>query len=323
MSILIVGDIHAADRPPSIRTDEYSEQVLAKLQQTVAIAEEHDVEAVIWAGDAFHVKAQGRTSHGLVRGLVEVGQEYRRWLIVPGNHDMAHNRIESIPKQPLGVLYRAGAVQLCGQITLPSGLGVFGFPWLQDWTEWGPWMKAWKTSSAKLMVAHAPLYPPAYEPYGEFFDTSTWASMMEREGHVYYGHVHDAHGVHIERSTEDPDIFETHTFVFCNNGAISRGSLNESDLTRVPTVTLYDPDSSDIFTPIELEYLPAETVFKLAVKEVSDIQTERLSEFLEQVGRTELEGLSIEAVLAHVEGMDIKPETRQQIQECLEVALNR
>ena len=113
MRVLCVGDIHLADRPPSIRVDGYAKQILDKLKQTIEIADRENVDAVAWAGDVFHVKAPTRTSHALVRETAEVGQQYGvPWLIVPGNHDLQHDRLDSIQKQPLGVLYKAGAIPL-------------------------------------------------------------------------------------------------------------------------------------------------------------------------------------------------------------------
>ncbi len=111
MKALLVGDVHLNDRAPSMRTDTYTEDILDKLRFTVVTAKSIlDLDAVIWSGDIFHTKQPHRTSHWLVQQVLNLGQEYPcPWLIVPGNHDMQHDRIDSLGSQPLGTLFQAGS----------------------------------------------------------------------------------------------------------------------------------------------------------------------------------------------------------------------
>lgn len=55
--------------------------------------------------------------------------------------------------------------------------------------------------------------------------------MPSTSGVVYYGHIHENHGA-----------YRSAGMWFCNQGAISRGSLHESTLKRAPGVTLYDSE---------------------------------------------------------------------------------
>jgi predicted phosphodiesterase len=319
LKLLLVGDIHIADRPPSIRTEAYSAQILDKLTQTVVIARDENVDGVVWVGDVFHVKAASRTSHALVQRIIEIGQSYSRpWVIVPGNHDLSNDRLESLEKQPLGVLYTAGATIGVGHVV---ELDIFCIPWLRDWAnDLEAKMSAWAECDAPLMVVHASIMPPNENAPYEFYDAVDWGRMMSRPGDVFYGHIHDNHGVYsVEMS--GPDSEDEEFVTFCNVGAISRGSLHESTLKRKPHVVLYDSTKEQRFTPVPLEHLPAEEVFRLDIKAVDDDRAEKLGKFLESVEDTELEGLSVEAVMAHIESLDLSDLCRTQIHECLEEAM--
>lgn len=318
MQALVVGDIHLADRPPSIRTDAYAEQILAKLKQTVDIAHKVDVDVVIWAGDVFHIKTPSRTSHELVQKTCDVMREYKRpLLIVPGNHDMRHDRLDTLPEQPLGVLFKAGAIPLVGDVEMATANGlvrVFGIPYLYDWKRDLPkYMSEWKASKAGLMVTHAPIVPPGETRPFEIIDASDWSTLMERHGEVYFAHMHDPDGTFVVNETK-----------FCNQGAISRGSLHEKTVLREPSVTIYSDDPlHETFSKQVLEFLPPEDVFRLDVKNATDAKLEKLDTFLTSVQETELEGLSVEQVQAHLDTLELTSTTRGLILELLEEAMSK
>ena len=235
--ILLVGDIHLADKAPSSCTDSYCDDLFDLLEQTVAIANELDAIPV-WAGDVFHVKAPARTSHRTVQRAIRLVEGYKHRLrIVPGNHDMSGDRFESLYEtQPLGVLLEAGAKLLRGWDDEAPVL--YGVPWLQGYGEGqeppllGDAVCEWNDGfgiNSSLMVAHAPLYPPGAELTYENIPMALWADRMSNVGSCYYGHVHDFHGV-----TEVGGV------TFCNDGAITRGSLTESHLNRTVMVTVWE-----------------------------------------------------------------------------------
>jgi hypothetical protein len=337
MRALIVNDPHLSDRPPSIRTETYAEDILTKLRYTADIAEMGRVDAVVWSGDIFHIKAPTRTSHALVQQVADVIREYHRPVfIVPGNHDVQNDRLESLDRQPLGVLFKAGAYPLVGEVsvkvrtdTFTVRQSIFGIPWLADWKRDLPrYMELWRKSSATLMVAHAPIVPPGVTKPYEVIDAADWAAMMQpHKGDVAYGHMHDADGAYEVVN----DILEWQA-VFCNYGAVSRGSLHESSMTRVPTVALYSteriPDAELLtldnpleatFRPIVVPYRPADEVFRLADKAIADDKTDRLDEFLESIGRTTLDSVSVEGVIHDLRERGTRKPVLDEVEECFEV----
>jgi predicted phosphodiesterase len=279
----------------------------------VAVSEEHQVDAVVWAGDIFHSKAPSRNSHRLVQKVIGIGKAYQRpWYIVPGNHDIQHDQLSSIwDTQPLGVLFKAGAKALIGQCA--EFVQLYGVPWQQEWSDEnvGEALRDWRESwpgqhNAGLVVTHAPLYPPGMELTYENYSAVMFASAMGNKGSCYYGHVHEYHGT-----------WQAAGVMFCNDGALSRGSLHEHNLTRQVMCIIWDSANCS-FTEVPLHAKSASEVFRLREhQEVVDTSL-KLDEFLSGVGSTTFEVLSVESVLAHVRTLDVGKDVEDEVAELLD-----
>jgi predicted phosphodiesterase len=301
---LCVNDIHARRRPPTNCTDTYWPDLLNLLVQTTEVAAEREVTGVVWAGDVFDFKVPSKTDHGVVQKLAEVIQSYPCPLwVVPGNHDMQYDRLDTIEvTQPLGVLFKAGARRLEGWADDAEGAlesPLYGVPWQQQWDrkavgavlrdytdptggEWG---------EPVLVVAHAPIYPPGQEPGyegAEFTPASWWADAMGGQGLLLYGHIHEPHGV-----------WRHGGVTFCNFGALSRGSLDESNRHREVGCALWDGASGE-FEFVPLKAKPAEEVFRLRRHEEARASHRRLDHFLSGVDAVTLSLLSVETVIARI-----------------------
>lgn len=297
--ILCVNDIHATRHPPSSCTDSYWPDLYELLYQSIELAARRGVQCIVWAGDVFHHKAPGRTDHGLVQDLISVIQGASRpVLIVPGNHDIQHDRLDSIDvTQPLGVLFRAGALRLegwCGPDEDDPHV-VYGVPWLQDWSQenLSAALADYREDSygCQLVVTHAPIYPPGSEPRypgAEFTPADWWADAMGNEGYLLYGHIHEPHGV-----------WRHGGVTFCNYGALSRGSLDEYNLDRQVGCALWDTDTGEFeFAPLKAK--PAAEVFRLRRHAETTEARRSLDDFLAGIDAATLALLDIESVVAHI-----------------------
>lgn len=312
--IALLGDIHLADRPPSLRTETYTEDILAKLQFAAEEAKRRGADALVSAGDVFHLKTPTRNSHNLVQRTGEVlTSTGLPVFIVPGNHDLSNDRLDSLRRQPLGTLSKMEGVELLmgGHPDLP----IFGLPYLWDWQGQLPsWISRYREYSQgldTLMVTHAPIFPPGEVPPYEFISADDWAERMGT-GDCFYGHIHDPHGSYaVPTSAGEVQM--------CNNGAVSRGSLHEATLKRKPHMTFWHGLGN--FEAVEIPHRPVEAVFRLQEKEDIDERVNRVEEFLSSVGETTLDGLSLEEVAHQARARGFSPRTLALIEELVQDAI--
>jgi Icc-related predicted phosphoesterase len=321
--VMLVGDIHLADRPPASRVEGYLDDVEAKLLYVAKLAKALNCDATVWAGDVFHFKQPSRTSHATVLRAIQIAQKFENLYVVTGNHDIQSDRLDTLHKQPLGVLYESGAAQeLDGwHPTLP----LFGVPWQQRWLHDGVPEQAFadwrmvaeataddageRALSQSLAVTHAPIYP--YSMQGdvkfELVDNEELAAAMAGQGYLYYGHIHDPHGFYIVNGV-----------TFGNVGAISRGSIHEYNLTRKIQVALWTPEHG--FTAIDVPHRPASEIFRIAEHQEKKEAQVSLDIFLSDVGSATLEISSTGSIIKHVQNMDIEKPVKEKAIELLEGA---
>jgi DNA repair exonuclease SbcCD nuclease subunit len=312
--ILLTSDWHLMDKAPRNATDSYTDDIFEILDFTAQLERVLNCDAVVAAGDLFHHKQPSRTSHRLVLRAIEAANKYRRLFVVTGNHDISNDRLETVKEQqPLGVLLEGSQAQeLDGWA---GDLPIFGIPWQQRWFEEGRleevftgW-RALQAGNQQLAITHAPIYPPALysDQKFELLHPSDIAAAMGGAGNLYYGHIHDDHG-----------IYEVDGVTFCNVGAVSRGSLTEYNLSRSIKAALWTPEHG--FLEIDLPHKPAEEVFLL--EQATAAKEKKLSNerFLEEVGSTRLEISSTSSVISYIEQLeDVEPEVKKIAIEMLEL----
>jgi Icc-related predicted phosphoesterase len=318
VKILCLGDLHLSDRPPSSCTDTYLDDLLQLLTHVIeVVVEEQGVSFIVLAGDIFHNKAPSRNSHKLVQLLIRILRKSKvPVFIVPGNHDIQNDRLESIYlTQPLGVILESGAAEL-----LDGWNGfLFGLPWQQRWEDEYVQSALLDYTIAQnsgekpyncLVVTHAPLYPPGQELPYEFYPAANFADAMGNHGCVFYGHVHEPHG-----------IYEVNGVRFCNPGAFSRGSLHEYNLTRDIYATIWDSNTGT-FDQVRLPAKPADQVFRLQDQDRRVDAKEHLGGFLAEIGSTRLEVVSAEAVTERVKQLGLGKDVELLVEELLAEAVH-
>lgn len=300
MKALLIGDVHLSDRPPSSCTDTYADDLFDLLGQCAELADRESCDVVVQAGDYWHHKAPGRTSHRLVQRAIRQLREFPCPVyIVPGNHDVTHDQLDSIgATQPLGVLFESGAARRL-EGWAGDNLPLYGVPWQQEWSE-----RVIRDALADfrehlfgraLVVTHAPIYPPGREPRyegAEYTPARWWAQAIDDgpfEHGLLYGHIHEAHGVY---AADDSGLR------FCNHGALSRGSLDEYNLHREVGVTLWSEGGGFEFVPLKAK--PAEEVFRLRRHEEVATAQRSLADFQDRLSAVKLSVLSVETVIAHI-----------------------
>jgi DNA repair exonuclease SbcCD nuclease subunit len=333
---LIINDVHLTNdnSHPSSCTASYTDDLFDLLYQANELAKEYGCLGIIQLGDLFHIKAPGRNSHQLIQRTLKwaASAPCDVW-VVPGNHDLSNDRLESLDEgQPLGVLYDSGVVLRAERYLLhkaPKGEfdssldvhPIYGVPWQMYWdAEHSVADAAVKNAllhyipsdTPQLIVTHAPFFPPGANPAYEHYSTEKFAKYVNPDGkanvQVIYGHIHDWHGEYVVGGVR-----------YCNYGALSRGSLTESNLTRPVGVTMWDSVTGS-FEFVPLNARPAEQVFR--VKEIEEVKTTqlKLDEFLQSVGQTSIEITTVESVMDKVRALKLGKDFERVVEELLTTA---
>jgi exonuclease SbcD len=319
LAFLFRTDIHAADKNPDSWKGDYSAEVWSNLEQIGELARKHEVDAVLDGGDYFHVKASTRNSHALVAQTAEVHAEYRcpTWL-VPGNHDIAYNNLDTLDQQqPLRVLFATKVFHRLGEETFErDGLKVrvVGMPF--KLTRTLDELRAIKKGDEDCLIAvvHALAGEKFFAHVEDFFDEPIfrYADLIYDGGpDVWcFGHWH-----------KDQGVVQLDGRHFVNPGAVSRGALVKENLKRKPQVALIEVTGEGVTVgTIPLKVPPAKDVFNLERKERRDRESEIISGFAERL-QEEVLGAPTEDIEGNVEKLvAFDDEVRQVAKDYLERA---
>jgi DNA repair exonuclease SbcCD nuclease subunit len=325
LKILLINDVHLTDdnRHPKNCTPSYTDDIFDLLYQASELATELGCTAIVQLGDMFHIKSPLSNSHKLIQRTMKWAADTAVPIfIVPGNHDLSHDRLSSLDEgQPLGVLFSSGIVGKAeGYLSVPateiSGvkineqLPVYGVPWQQFWTaEQSVADRAIKDAlkdfepkdTPQLIVTHAPFFPPGVNPAYEHYPTEKFAQYLHRDNEilrgsntqVVYGHIHDWHGEYVVKGIR-----------YANYGALSRGSLTESNLTRPIGVTSWDSITGS-FEFHALRSRPASEVFRIEQAVEKKEKQIKLDEFLASVGQSSIQVTSTESVMEKIRSLQL------------------
>ncbi len=291
--ILFVGDVHLSDRPPLGRVEGYREQILAKLWEIREIDRSEKVDLTVFLGDIFHSKRPMFTSHYLVQQVQEVLGEYNDVVILPGNHDLGPEGLDSLPRQPLGVL-RQGAAGILDRPSISPELAREGYTLIArpydakrdlDPSYYALTDEEKELPAPRIVVAHGSLVPRDDPLWGvEYHHYALAVEEINTEGMdlLVSGHIHEPFG---------PLMLPEGT-CFLNPGSISRTSRKEINYTRKPKVVLYDTDQKTLTDFPLTSVLPAEEVFVSPEEGGGAVVTDEIRDFANSMA----EGLSLEEV---------------------------
>lgn len=342
MNLLFFGDLHIADKAPSGRVDDYAASILKKLDSISTLCKQEKVQYAISLGDVFHIKQPNRVSHALTQDLIVAFKRFHCPVyVVPGNHDLGPDGIESLPRQPLGTLERAGAIRIASSFTqLEAPPPTRGGPieneyaWLiprpysavAEGVHDGEVDPSYYTllegeqqaisslpPAPVIGVAHASIVGPG--------DSRQYPTVpvdmipgIEEYDLLVSGHLHECLGVIPIRTTD-------HT-LFANPGSIGRTRRDISSYARTVEVLLVEVSGGKLtVTEVPLPGVaPALEVFggREAV-DSPDLPSDDITRFVEMLGEgLRADELSIPELL--VELGDIPPPVKAEVQRLLEEA---
>lgn len=297
MKLIWRTDIHLSDKTPVSRKDNWKETIFKKIQQVGKIAEEHDAVAVLDGGDFFDIKSPSRNSHELVREVLDVHKEYPCPVYANvGNHDCVYGDYQFLPQQPLGVLFSSGCFQRLydeHEVTFEKDgvkVRVVGVPY--HGVEYDmERFKSIKKGDEDWLVCIAHVL--ASEKGGTMFegeDIVKYSDLTDLDPDVFcFGHWHKNQGI--------KSISHTRQQWVVNIGSLSRGSLTQDNLDRVPCVALMEFDKEGIhLIEIPLEIEDAEEVFDIEKRLQEQVREDTMNQLVS----------SIQTKLESTQGLDLR-----------------
>lgn len=314
-------DAHLSDHTPRSRKDDWTEAVFSNLRQVGVIASRVGADAIIDGGDYFDIKRPVQNSHALVRRSIEEHRSYGiPTYVVPGNHDCLHGDYSNLPKQPLGVLYESGSFQRLydehealferdGVTVRVVGVPYHGTKYDRDR------FRIEKGDEDFLVVAAHVLASKKGGTMFEGEDIMKYDELLELAPDVTvwaFGHWHKNQGV-----TE----IAPGTWVV-NVGSLSRGSISQDNLSRIPVCVEFTFSDSFEFEVHELEVPPSDEVFDVEGKEREEQRESTMEAFVASIRSTlaDVSSKSLTEILDEV-GTDVPEVVKERTRGYIEAAL--
>lgn len=279
LAFLFRTDTHVTDRSPASWKADYPAEIWSNLEQIGRHAIEHEVAAVLDGGDYFHIKAASRNPHALVTRTADIHRAYPCPVYcVEGNHDIAYNNLDSIARQPLGVLYATNVFEHLRQAVFNDGgirVRVVGVPYspFRSLEELRAIQKQAKDDYL-VAVVHQLASDDPPSSVEDFFGEPVfrYSDLVTPDGPDAwcFGHWHRDQGiVRIDGKT------------FVNQGALSRGALIRENIERTPKATLLEFTPSGLATvSLPMVVAPAADVFDLERKDREEREGAEIDGFL-------------------------------------------
>lgn len=224
VGILVLNDVHIAASPPLGCRDSYTRDVQNMLEEAKQYAIDNKCQYTVFTGDLFHYKRN--TPHWLVRWLVNLFSDWpgTRFAIA-GNHDLSYEGLQSIPSQPIGVLFESGSLKWLATETITHDDGVT-IQWspanYRDDIDHDPanfGLQREKGITWAIKVAHGAITPPG-KPF-PFHVVPMDTIPTEGMDLCLFGHPHYDVGVH-----------EVNGCTFACLGSIGRTQRTEENRER-------------------------------------------------------------------------------------------
>jgi DNA repair exonuclease SbcCD nuclease subunit len=288
VNLIWTTDWHFTDTPPGRRRDDYRQALLDKLTFVCGLTEKLN-GAALCGGDVFHNKKpfhQGNSLRliiDLIRALQRFPQE--RMFGSVGNHDIQYDRMDTLSRQPLGLLIEVGAYHNLNRETViftnqdesvKVSVETFsyaeGAETIQNILNVGPRQPG---VTFRIGIVHAYGHPGNA---GDMFGTRT-IGYNELEGNDFdvllWGHDHSRHGVDEVGKT-------THV----NLGSMARAAFAYDELDRpvVAAILSFQPDGTFQYGEKPIPVKPIEQVFASADKGVETVaKSEEIANFFEDM----------------------------------------
>lgn len=268
-SILVIGDIHADEKGPKSRKDDYFEAICEKLEESVQLSVQLKVDALLILGDLFHkMEPSGKCRNRILSILQQTKKQKVRVIIVEGNHDN-RNAPQNLPNSALGTLIQTNVVEYASEIP-ELGIGIGNYkPNIEESLRNGEYSGSHHLIQA--FHANITVLPAIYE-HILFSDIP----LNPKCKLVLAGHVHDTMTAENENGVR-----------FINPGALCRNELNNYNMTRsiqcVYVKYMLDGSELDIeFIPLQ-SAKPSKDIFNIEAVQFKKDESTDTKQYIQQI----------------------------------------
>lgn len=315
ISFIYRTDVHASDHSPASWKGDYPTEIWSNLRQIGELAKKHKALAVLDGGDFFHRKAPSKNSHGLIVKTSEIHKKYPcPTFSIEGNHDIVYNDLESVPAQPLGVLYSTGVFNHLSEEVFESEgkrVRVVGLPFSENRCIEDFHIEKKPEDDFLIVIAHALASEVPPSTMESFFGEPVfkYSDLLSENGPdiFMFGHWH-----------RDQGAVQLGKTWFVNQGAVSRGSLTHENMERNPNVALIELDQTARVTILPLVVQSASEVYDLERKERAETEAKSIDVFLEALSADSSFDPD-KTIEVNINGMEFAKEVRDLALEYLEL----
>ena len=319
MLIITAGDIHISDTNPRSRKDNFKETILGKLDQLKNLSNKMKADAVLLTGDIYNIKFPTKNSHDLNRELIELFKKFKCPVYaIPGNHDLTADDLDTLPEQPISVLFASGYVKnLKHEILSKKELKVslVGIPFQKQLDLGNLQIPSKEDAVAQICLMHIYAGPDAGNLFKERLYGYSELSVLGPDAFVI-GHYHVDQGIQwLDKKC------------FVNLGSISRGSQSDENLNHIPKFGILKISDTGLITAETslITIKPSDEVFDLKKREDEKKEGQEIQKFVEhlvaEATATDLKKLTVED---HLKTMTIEKEVSDMVLELiLEASTNK
>ena len=282
-SFVYMTDLHLSATPPGRREGDYGSQILSKVEYIRQLTERIN-GVCLCGGDIWHVKNPKSISNnlGFLNKVIETFRKFPMGCVysATGNHDISGDRMETIPTQPIGVLFSSGVCHNLNEEPViftnedaTVRVLVETFPY--EHTGEGALQRLLATGERPKDVTHRIGIVHAYgEPGngGGMFGEAIGYNQIQHLDYDFllWGHDHSRH-----------ETVKVGTPTHVNLGSLARAAYDYDELDRPVVATILSFSEEGVkYKEKEIPVTPLAIAFKSADKVVVDVaKSEEIKEF--------------------------------------------
>jgi len=306
--VVTICDPHLCAHSPPVYKEDYWTIVRETMMQVFKFAIKEKCDAILWAGDIFHLKTAMRNPMWFMADVIQMlrntSEQGVKHLGIAGNHDVKYGSVsQGLTGQPLEVLYAAGVYSLLDKEewlfdTGTKTIRVAGGSYLHGDAEH---VRLKKKQGADYLVVLGHFWFGRQS--GEFFGERIYGPdfLHSGEADVYViGHHH-----------EDQGVPEVGGKLYFAHGSPSRTGAHKHDIKRRPAVGLLEIDNNGIHHKIIRPKVPTvEECMDLEKRKVVMAEKEKIDEFLKIFSESSIEANDPRKVLDKLD-----PNMTQQVKD--------